>query len=145
VDVVLGDARLSLERDSPQQFDVLLVDAFSGDSIPVHLLTRESFELYYRHLRPGGILAVHVSNRYLDLKPVVQELADATGRQTALIDTDDDDYEVFGATWVLVTENRDFLNSPAVKAARKKIDRRPYLAEWTDDYNNLFQIIRWQQ
>ncbi|MCX6624205.1 MAG: fused MFS/spermidine synthase [Acidobacteria bacterium] len=145
VDVVLGDARLSLEREASQQFDVLVVDAFSGDSIPVHLLTRESFEVYYRHLRPGGVLAVHVSNRYLTLEPVVQKLADVTHRQTALIDTDDGEYEVFEATWVLVTNNQGFLNSPDVKAARKSIARRPDLVEWTDDFSNLFQIVKWRQ
>ncbi len=145
VEIALGDARLSLDREAPRQFDVLVVDAFSGDSIPVHLLTRESFEVYYSHLRPGGVLAVHVSNRYLNLEPIVGELAGATHRQAALIDTDDDDYEVFEATWVLVTNNQSFLDVPAIKSVRKTIDRRPDLAEWTDDYNNLFRILKWSQ
>ena len=80
VDVVQGDARLALEHEAPQNFDVLVVDAFSGDSIPVHLLTLEAFELYYRNLKPDGILVVNVTNRYLDLSPVVETLARTTGR-----------------------------------------------------------------
>ena len=76
-EVVAGDGRLALEREPPQNFDVLILDAFSGDSIPVHLLTRQAFEVYFRHLRPGGIVAVHVTNRYLDLAPVVDALAAA--------------------------------------------------------------------
>ena len=144
VEVALGDARLSLEREASQQFDVLAVDAFSGDSIPVHLLTRESFDIYFRHLRPGGVLAVHVSNRYLSLEPVVQMLADATHHQAALFDTDDGDYEVFEATWVLVTDNQEFLNNADVKAGRTEITRRPDLRQWTDDYSNLFQIVKWE-
>ncbi|MBL8482909.1 MAG: fused MFS/spermidine synthase, partial [Rhodocyclaceae bacterium] len=71
-DLVLGDARLTLERDRPQAFDTLIVDAFSGDSVPAHLLTREAFALYASHLAPGGVIAVHVSNKYLDLAPVVR-------------------------------------------------------------------------
>src|SRR4029077_1832237 len=82
LDIVLGDARLSLERQPNQDFDVLAVDAFSSDSIPVHLLTVEAFELYFRHLKPTGILAVHVSNKYLELKPIVGLAAQALGKQT---------------------------------------------------------------
>ena len=79
----MGDARLSLERESPENFDVLAVDAFSSDSIPVHLLTLEAMELYFRHLRPDGVLAVHISNRYLDLAPVLAGETRATGKDGA--------------------------------------------------------------
>ncbi len=83
---------------------MLAVDAFSSDSIPVHLLTKEAMQLYFRHLSPDGILAVHISNRYLDLQPVLAGEAKATGKWPALVDTDDDDsQDVFGATWVLLT------------------------------------------
>ena len=75
IETVLGDARLSLEREAPQNFDVLAVDAFSGDSIPVHLITYEAFTEYLRHLKPDGVIAFHVSNRFLDLKPVLLEIA----------------------------------------------------------------------
>ena len=90
-DVVLGDARLSLEREPSQQFDVLAVDAFAGDSIPIHLLTEEAFRLYFRHLKPGGVLAVHVTNLYLDLQPVVALSAQAVGKETRLVETTADE------------------------------------------------------
>ncbi|MBK6406875.1 MAG: fused MFS/spermidine synthase, partial [Holophagales bacterium] len=85
VSVVLGDARLSLEREPPQRFDILVVDAFSGDSIPVHLLTREAFALYQRHLAPGGVLAVHCSNRFLNLPPVVALAAKSRGLEARVV------------------------------------------------------------
>ena len=71
MDVVLGDARLSLAHEPSQQFDMLVIDAFAGDAIPVHLLTREAFDIYWRHLKPDGVLAVHISNQYLNLAPIV--------------------------------------------------------------------------
>jgi spermidine synthase len=142
-DVVLGDARLSMEREEPQQFDTLAVDAFSGDSIPVHLLTKEAFQLYFRHLKPDGVLAVHVSNRFLDLQPVVKKLAESLGKTAVLIDTDDvQDTELFGSTWVLVTSNQTFLETPSVKAASEKPADRPNMRLWTDGYSNLFQILK---
>ncbi len=100
--VLLGDARLTLERQPSQQFDVLAVDAFTSDAIPVHLLTREAFQLYFRHLNRTGILAVHVSNRYLDLEPVVARNAVDLGRIAIEVDDDgeDEDYligELLGA------------------------------------------------
>ena len=104
----MGDARLSLEQElkdgQPQNFDVLAVDAFSSDSIPVHLLTKEAMDLYFRHLRPDGILAVHISNRYLNLQPVLEGEVRATQKIARVVDTEDDDtQDVFGATWVLIT------------------------------------------
>ena len=103
LDIAMGDARLSLEREAPENFDLLAVDAFSSDAIPVHLLTREAMALFFRHLRPDGVLAVHISNRYLDLQPVVEGEASALGKLSRTVDTDDDDtVDVFSATWVLV-------------------------------------------
>jgi SAM-dependent methyltransferase len=142
VDVVMGDARLSLERDVPQNFDVLAVDAFSSDSIPVHLLTKEAMQLYFRHLKPDGILAVHISNRYLDLQPVIDGESKATGHVARLVDTDDDNStDVFGATWVLVMaptpgfDSQVSSNSTEITSARK-------VRLWTDDYSNLYQILK---
>ena len=107
----MGDARLSLAAEPDQQFDVLAVDAFSGDAIPVHLLTKEAFALYLRHLKPGGILAIHTSNTYLDLNPVVQLLADDAHYPARLITNDDDLRKLIDASdWVLVTRNEQFLN-----------------------------------
>ena len=91
LDIAMGDARLTLEREAPENFDVLAVDAFSSDSIPVHLLTREAMQLYFHHLKPDGILAVHISNRYLDLEPVLEGEAKALGKTAREVDTDDDD------------------------------------------------------
>jgi SAM-dependent methyltransferase len=143
LDVALGDARLSLEREPSQQFDVLAVDAFSGDAIPVHLLTREAFDVYFRHLKPGGVLAVHVSNKYLDLEPVVHGLAAYLHKEDGTVDTEDDDSTgVFGATWVLVCGRHDFFGNPLVHGAAIKVKEKPGLRLWTDDYSNLFQIIK---
>ncbi len=141
-EVAMGDARLSLEKEPPENFDVLAVDAFSSDSIPVHLLTREAMELYFRHLRPDGILAVHISNRYLDLQPVVQGEAKATGHITRLVDTDDDDsQDVFGATWVLVTAPSPGFDAGILDNSTE-IESKRSVRLWTDDYSNLFQILK---
>lgn len=143
VDVVIGDARVSLAGEAPQRYDVLAVDAFSGDAIPVHLLTSEALELYRRHLAPGGIVAFHISNRYLNLGPVVQQLADHAGMQTAFISSDDDTpHDLYSADWVLVTDNTAFLGQPAVAHAREKITIPPGVRRWTDDYNSLLPVLR---
>jgi SAM-dependent methyltransferase len=143
VTVVLGDARLSLEREPPARFDLLVVDAFTSDAIPVHLLTREAFALYFRHLAENGVLAVHVSNKYLDLKPVVRLAADAMGKEARLVDTPDDpeDVNVFGATWVLVTGRKGFFDSPALSSATA-IRASPGQRIWTDGYSNLFRALK---
>jgi SAM-dependent methyltransferase len=143
VDIVLGDARLSLEREPPQNYDILAVDAFSSDAIPVHLLTREAFALYFRHLQPGGVLAVHVSNTHLNLAPVVGLAADSLGKRAVVIDTsDDDDNAVFGATWVLVSGRESFFRYPFIRHAATPVSRIAGLRMWTDDYSNLFRILK---
>jgi SAM-dependent methyltransferase len=143
IDVVLGDARLSLQGEAPQQFDVLAVDAFSGDAIPVHLLTREAFALYLRHLKPDGILAVHTSNSYLNLPPVVQLLAGDAGCEAQMITNDDDRRKLIDSSdWVLVTRNMRFLDSIDSTVMIEPIIVPPNLRVWTDDFNNLFQILR---
>ncbi|MFM8678166.1 MAG: spermidine synthase, partial [Alphaproteobacteria bacterium] len=108
-EVVLGDARLVLEREAPRSFDVLAVDAFTGDAIPVHLLTEEAFATWLRHLREGGILAVHVSNKYLDLAPVVRLAAERAGWQARLVDDpgDEGDEVASASSWVLVARGGD--------------------------------------
>jgi hypothetical protein len=142
-EIVLGDARLSLESEASQQFDVLAVDAFSGDAIPLHLLTREALALYFRHLKADGILAVHVSNTYLNLAPVVKLLAEDADYATRLIASEDDDKALISAAdWVLVTRNQQFLNVPETFAGSKSIEVPADVRLWTDDYNNLFQILR---
>ena len=142
LDIAMGDARLTLEREQPENFDVLAVDAFSGDAIPVHLLTREAMDLYFRHLRPDGILAVHISNRHLDLLPVLAVEARSSGRRARVVDTEDDDAAgVFAATWVLVVAPPgDFDNE--IRANSNPVSRARRVRLWTDDYSNLFQILK---
>ncbi len=142
VEVAMGDARLSLEREPPQHLDVLAVDAFSSDSIPVHLLTREAMQLYFRHLKPDGILAVHISNRYLDLRPVIEGETKATGHVARLVDTvDDNALEVFGATWVLVTAPSPGFDSEVLSSSTELASSR-IVRLWTDDYSNLYRILK---
>ena len=148
VDVVMGDARLEMERElatgHPQTFDVLALDAFSSDAIPVHLLTQEAFTTYLRHLKPGGVIAIHISNRYLDLQPVVERLAQHFGLATACISDDtDEDWWVYSTTWMLVTSDRALLALPeiaGVTAAPTKDARTAAL--WTDDNANLYSIMK---
>ncbi len=144
IEVTLGDARLSLEHEPVQQFDILAIDAFSGDAIPVHLLTREAFALYLGHMKPEGILAIHVSNQYLDLAPVVRQLASFYGYPAVLVHNPRDERQLISAaTWVLTTRNRDFLERSEIANRTEPIPPRPDLRLWTDDYNNLLQVIRW--
>jgi len=145
-DVAMGDARLSLEseleRHGPENFDVLAVDAFTSDSIPIHLLTKEAMELFFRHLRPNGILAVHISNRYLDLQPVLAGESKALGKLARLVDTDEDDsQDVFGATWVLLTGPQSGFDQEIIGHSTP-IQSKRSVRLWTDDYSNLFQILK---
>ncbi len=143
VQIVEGDARLSLEREAAPPFDVLALDAFSGDAIPVHLLTKEALALYRKHLKPDGVLAFHVSNNYLDLAPIVRQLAEMAGYHAVLVKNHaSDDELILAADWVLVTNNNDVLENPAVKVHSAPIASRAGLRPWTDDYNNLLQILK---
>jgi hypothetical protein len=146
LDVAMGDARLTLEQElkdgHPQNFDVLAVDAFSSDSIPVHLLTKEAMDLYFRHLRPDGILAVHISNRYLNLRPVLEGEVRATQKIARVIDTEDDEtVDVFGATWVLITSPATGFKGE-IPGNSEPLDSKKTVRLWTDDYSNLFKILK---
>jgi hypothetical protein len=142
--VLLGDARLTLEAQPSQQFDLMAIDAFTSDAIPVHLLTGEAFGLYFRHLKPGGILAVHVSNRYLDLVPVVSRNAHDLGKAAVDVDDEDEEQDYFAdSDWVLVSNDASTFHDPAFKSSSVRPARiRPNLRPWTDDYSNLFQILK---
>lgn len=145
VEIALGDARLSMEREAPQQFDLLALDAFSGDAIPVHLLTHEAFELYERHVRTNGVMAVHISNHFLDLEPVVMNLARHFGYRSAVVDTHDTDehWWHYGATWILLSHDSAVLASPAIAtAATKATPTARSVPLWTDDFASLFQILK---
>ncbi len=142
IQTVLGDARLSLEREAPQHFDLLAIDAFSSDAIPVHLITSEALGLYIRHMKPDGVIAFHVTNRYLDLVPVVAALARAHGMQAVSVRDEGDAPLASSSDWVLVSNNSALLSNPRIAEATKPIEERPDWRLWTDDFNNLFQVLR---
>jgi SAM-dependent methyltransferase len=143
VEVIPGDARLSLEAEPARQFDLLAVDAFSGDVIPVHLLTREAFQLYWRHLQPDGVLAVHVSSRYLSLAPVVALAAAEDARRAMMVWYGGDPARGESVSeWVLVTSRPGFFERPEIAAAARPIPSITGLRMWTDDYSNLYRILQ---
>jgi SAM-dependent methyltransferase len=143
VDIVLGDARLSLEREPPQRFDVLAVDAFSGDSIPVHLLTREAFKLYFRELKPDGILAVHVSNQYVNLQPVVAAAAASLAKKAVLVTNEDDHPKgIYAAAWILLGDPQALDGRPKIEEAGPILPPAKYQALWTDDRSGLFRLLK---
>jgi SAM-dependent methyltransferase len=142
IEIALGDARLSLAREPAQAFDLLAVDAFSGDAIPVHLLTQEAMAVYLRHLKPEGVLAFHVTNHFLKLAPVVKQIADASGLASALVVDELDTDLLFKSDWVLVTRSRDWLQRDDIVNSTRAIDDIPGLRPWTDDFNSLFQILQ---
>jgi SAM-dependent methyltransferase len=143
VETVQGDARLSLEREDVPQFDVIVLDAFSGDAIPVHLLTREAMDLYTRRLRPGGVMAFHVSNNFLDLAPVVRQLARATGYASLVVQNQaDQENMVLASEWVLVTTNTSILDNDDLKKSAMSMPGPAELRIWTDDFNSLLPILK---
>ena len=145
IEIALGDARLTLEREAPQRFDVLAVDAFSSDAIPVHLITREALAVYLRHTGEDGIVAFHVSNRFLDLVPVVARVARENGVHAVLVqdDPDEDEDRRSRTDWVLVSRDPRALQRPVILQGETEVpqDRREWRT-WTDDYSNLVQILR---
>jgi hypothetical protein len=128
VEIVPGDARLALERERAQHFDLLVVDAFGGDAVPVHLLTQEAFELYLRHLAPEGAMAVHITSKYTDLAPVVYRIAASLGRNAQTVASQPDlARSVMASTWILLRGERPAQNNVRV---------------WRDDYSNPIQILK---
>ncbi len=148
VDVIMGDARLSLEQElaagHSNQFDLLALDAFSSDAIPAHLLTKEAFEVYLKHLRPDGVIAVHISNRYIDLEPVVRALVKHFDLNMAVISDDyETDWWFYETTWILVTKSKPFLAQTEIDEATDAPAKNPKPAVlWTDDQTSLYEILR---
>jgi hypothetical protein len=143
IDVVLGDARLSMARETSQQFDILVIDAFAGDAIPVHLLTREAFNIYWKHLKPDGVLAVHISNHYLNLGPVVALDARARSLPAWRVENDEDDrIEVYEASYVLVSRCAGFFEGPLLKDRLTRISIPKNMRPWTDDFTSLWPILK---
>ena len=145
VNTVLGDARVSMERElaeGSQQFDVLALDAFSSDAIPAHLLTQQAFRTYLAHLRdPGGILAVHVSNKVLELHPVVRAMADYYGLVSIAIWVPSDDEFTYGSDWILLSRDSGAFSAKAFQDVGRSLDDYAPL-RWTDDYYSIFSVMR---
>jgi hypothetical protein len=145
VGVYMGDARVVMQRQlehaNAQDFDVLAIDAFSGDAIPIHLLTMESLSMYWRHLKPDGILAIHVTNRFVDLVPVVVRLATELGKPVVYLENEDDeDRGVDSSDWMLMTSNRGLLEHDDVAANANEIP--PPGPLWTDDFSSIFTLLK---
>jgi hypothetical protein len=144
VQIVEGDGRLSLVHEEPQRFDVLVVDAFSGDAIPLHLLTTQAVALYRKHLAPGGILAFHISNQHVDLAPPIALLAKAAGMEAVRVSSGPkDEIGEFGATWMLLTDDAALLARPEVVAHPRPAAVKDGLKVWTDDYSSLLPVLHW--
>jgi len=144
VSIVEGDARSSLSHEQPQNFDVLVVDAFSGDAIPLHLLTTQAIDLYKHHLAPGGIIAFHISNSHVDLEPEIVQLAKYAGMDVRRVTSiENHDLGEFNATWMLLANNPNFFTQPEVAIrVRKPVDASKSKL-WTDDYSSLLPILSW--
>jgi hypothetical protein len=157
IDIALGDARLTmekeLERGEAQQFDIIALDAFSSDAIPAHLLTVEAIDIYRKHLKPDGVIVIHVSNRYLDLHPVVLKLAENIGWRTATIDDNtesdeerSDKWWFYDSTWILVSQNAELMDNDAIKGnayeySEEELAKKAKSRLWTDDYTALFEVL----
>ena len=146
IKIIPGDARLSMKREladgHPQRFDVLVIDAFTGDVIPTHLLTREAMRLYLRELKPDGVLAVHISNLNFDLRPVLAENARVLKLRYGFVHADERDMVNWSSDWGLLARNDKVLGQPAIAA---HLDSGPHLRRikpWTDDYSNLFELLK---
>ncbi len=149
VELVRGDARLSLERElqggTSEQFDLLALDAFSSDAVPVHLLTQEAFALYDRHLKTNGVIAVNISNHYIDLEPVLINVAKQFKYRLCLIDWDenDDEWWLYASTWALLTRSDSIADSKSIHSACSAVSTNAVkVPMWTDDFASLFQVLK---
>jgi hypothetical protein len=147
IEYVIGDARLSLERElastGPQSYDLLAIDAFSSDSIPVHLITQQAIDLYFQHLKSDGILAVHISNRFLDLKPVLANIAQANGLTARLVtDSPPDESTASVTDWVLLARSPKVFEGKHLAEVVEPIEPNPRFSLWTDQFNNLIDVLK---
>jgi hypothetical protein len=146
-EIVLGDGRLALEREAPRGYDVLAVDAFSGDSIPMHLLTREAMALYLKHLKPDGVIVFQATNRFVDIIPVIRRLADDAGLTAVLVSDSPEimegpEYWLSSTDQVIVSRNRKLLEAPLIAEVATPAAERKDLPPFTDDYYNLIRILK---
>jgi tetratricopeptide (TPR) repeat protein len=148
VEVIPGDARLSLEKEPVQNLDALVMDAFTSDAIPMHLLTREAFAIYQRHLKAEGVIVIHISNRYLDLEPVIAALARHFNYQSVLIENKEgrDKWWLLPSAWVVLSRNEEIFRNPLIESAARPVRSDPTnVPLWTDDYASLYPILRFEQ
>jgi cytochrome c-type biogenesis protein CcmH/NrfG len=148
ITIVPGDARLSLEREAVQNFDLLALDAFNSDSIPIHLLTREAFEEYQRHVNTNGLIAVHVSNASLNLEPVLARLAAEMNYTARVVEQNlsDESQGVLPSIWLLLSRDSTFAEKPELRiASRPASVQNPKAQLWTDDFSALFSVLRWRE
>ncbi len=147
IEVVLGDGRLSLEREPPRGYDVLGIDAFSGDSVPMHLLTREAMALYVKHIKPDGVIVFQATNRFIDLLPVVKRLAAEFGFEAVNVSdwpdaSEGPEYWYSSTDQIIVTRNAKLLAWPRLEEAAEEIEDRPGLPTFTDAHHNLLRILK---
>ena len=147
IEVIAGDARISLENEynanGSHNFDVIVLDTFSSDSVPVHLVTKQAFDLYLANLKPDGVIAANISNQHIDLQPVFYQIAKEFGLTMIRIDNIPDEPDEYLSIWMLMAKNPESLNIPELQA--RAITYETYstnVALFTDDYSNLFQILR---
>ena len=143
----LGDARLVLEREPPQAFDMLVVDAFSGDAIPIHLLTREALAIYRKHLKPFGVVLFHISNKFVDLKPALSRLAVEERLEARIVSdepegADDDDSPLSSSDWVMMYADQRWLRSSELDSRAEALDAPQPGPAWTDDFNTILSAVR---
>jgi SAM-dependent methyltransferase len=145
IDIIPGDARLSMEREEPQQYDVIVLDAFTGDAIPMHLLTREAFELYKRHLKPGGVIAVHTSNRYLRLGRPIRAVAKSLGMDMRVaVSEGNPERLVSTSKWALVTDDPALFDDPALRDLLMPVNPdEPPMQPWTDEFASVMSVLEW--
>jgi spermidine synthase len=147
IEIILGDGRLSLEREPPRGYDVIGVDAFSGDSIPMHLVTREAMALYIKHLKPDGVIVFQATNRFIDLLPVVKRLALEFGFEAVNVPDvpesgEGPEYWYSPTDQVVVTRNTKLLAWPRIAEAAEAIEDRKTLPTFTDSHHNLLRILK---
>ncbi|MGL5003135.1 MAG: spermidine synthase, partial [Casimicrobium sp.] len=142
-EIIIGDARLSLEREASNQFNVLAVDAFSGDSIPMHLITDDAVRVFMKQLGGNGILAYHVSNRFLNLPPVLAEIAAKEGLAGIVVEDPAQSNNALhsSSTWVLLAKNAEALKGIEESKPLERVQGAPL---WTDDFNNLLSVVKWK-
>lgn len=143
-EMVIADARLALEREPAQNFDLLVLDAFSGDAIPMHLLTAEAMKLYFKHVRADGVLAIHIANRFLDIKPLLRGLAELEHYQYRFIREPQasDDFGLYRSSWALISRNPAFLQQPDIERAAQQESATERRVIWRDDFSNLYRLLK---